>query len=260
MRRLSFLLVLTLLFTGCASRERYQLPDIEPPPTWKGESGTKPVPGTLKIHSGELKEDGTILEQEVKFKRSGVIMQTIKVPLYLGGDLVIPEGTKVFAIDYKFSRTTKPGGTTDPIEWFAVLPKGLKGTGSSPRTVYMFWQNPGTVIYNKWDLNTNTPYEPQMFNPSGERGPVPVIEEKTVEFDSPLIHSLRIKEIDQEGIRLENVLSDGGESPAVTPLGLKPWGPGNRVTLRVSDNTITIVPAANFKSVSVSVSESTEGK
>jgi hypothetical protein len=243
-----FSVFFALLLTGCTP---YRPSAESPPPTWSGASGLETVPGTLRTHSGVLKEGDALFERELRFVRTGVIGETIKVRPPLSGDLIIPEGTKAFAINYKFTGGTQRT-TADPVEWFVVLPKG-SGVNTDMETVYLFWQDSQTVLYNRSLLAPQTPFDAHMKDPGGTPGPLPLILEKPVEFGRKITGTLRIAHVSQDGIVLEGVVSDGGPSPAITKWDLKKWEPGNKATLPLFGTVLSIVAAPDFRSVSVEI-------
>jgi TonB family protein len=203
MTRIATLLMSTLVLGACATP--YVPPVVPPPPSWNGAWGLEVR--NMKVHEGDHGVGAVLSESELLLRRTGTILETVQMKNAYGTDLIIPQGTKVFATNYthvSFAQQQR----IDPIEWCALLPKGIDGKQSGSQTVCAFWEAPDRARYIQTYGVDEFPFQ-QRFSTSGMPGPVPKIEEAPVDFGVRITSQVRVEELDAKGVVLQRVLSDG---------------------------------------------------
>lgn len=202
---------ITMGVAACATD--YRPPSEPAPPPWNGESGFEAKPSTVVRKEGRFGPGDTLIEYDVRFSRTGVIAETVQTKTAYGGDLILPEGTKVYATDYTlfrsgtYTRTVNLQEENNPVEWCAVLPHGVGGKDDKPEAVCLFWESESTARYIR--TYGGFPYKPLLFGAAGMPGPVPLIIEQDVDFGVQLKKQYRIRKIKRKGIQIDLVLTDG---------------------------------------------------
>src|SRR5689334_14468214 len=137
MEKGKFLVVsLLVLLPACATP--YRPPTEQPPEEWTGASGWTIQAEYVKVHEGTHRTGEVLLEYPLKMTRTAVVLETVQTKSAYGRDFIIPEGTKLFAADFKLSG----GQAINPIEWCAVLPHGVDGKQKGSDTACLFWESP----------------------------------------------------------------------------------------------------------------------
>ena len=206
--------ILTVLgLQACATS--YRPPTEPPPPEWTGESGWEIVAGSQKNYEGLRREGDVLIEYVLKPRRTGTVVDTARTKTAYGKDLIIPKGTRVFAEN--FTLVTQGGWAgnqqnkqmIDPIEWCAVLPRGTDGKQSGSQGVCLFWESPTQARYMEDYAIGGFGYDPEMYGTSGMPGPVPQIDASPVELGVEVRSQLRIVQLDDKRIEIQEFLTDG---------------------------------------------------
>jgi TonB family protein len=240
---------------GLASCATPYIPPAAPaPPSWMGAHGMERIPGTLQKFDGRRQAGDIILENDVRFVRTGIIAQTVKTSDPYGRDIILPEGTKVYATNYTLSRSGVKQ-ENDPIEWCAVLPDGLNGMQKSSQTVCLFWESALRARYIE-DFRVGgfafAPFIDGRGDVVGVPGPVPEIIEKPVDFGVTIKSFFRIARIDRSGVRIDYVLSDGSNERLERSLNA-PWDKNKMIVLGDDVESAIFRPLEDFRAVSVVV-------
>jgi len=242
------LLLATLCLGSCA--QRYHQPSTPPPSAWSGAFGLEMVPGTLKVNAGTLRVGDVLIEHEARFKRTGIVVATVKIKDAFGGDFILPQGALAYAMNYSVRGPI--ASKIDPIEWCVILPHGINGKDTEPETVCVFWESDNRASYVETYIHDRRPFQTWFYDMHGMPGPVPVIAEQPVDFGKKFWFQLRILKIEDDGFRLEEVYSDGKTRTDVNGLPFQKWpGKGNAITLKTFGQTLTVSAAGDFKSVQV---------
>src|SRR6185503_8297789 len=202
-----------LWLQACATSYR---PPIEPPPPeWTGASGWDIVPGSQKTYEGPRGEGDVFIEYALKPRRTGTVVETVRTKSAYGKDIIIPKGTRVFAENFTFVTQAGWAGqqqnkqAIDPIEWCAVLPRGIDGKQSGSQGVCLFWESPTQVRYMEDYTVGGFGYDPDIYGTSGMPGPVPQIDVTPVELGVEVRSQLRIVQLDEKRIEIQQFLTDG---------------------------------------------------
>jgi len=202
-----------LWLQACATS--YRPPTEPPPPEWTGASGWEIVPGSQKIYEGPRREGDVFIEYLLKPRRTGTVVETVRTKSAYGKDIIIPKGTRVFAEN--FTLVTQAGWAgnqqnkqaIDPIEWCGVLPQGIDGKQGGSQGVCLFWESPTQVRYMEDYAVGGFGYDPDIYGTSGMPGPVPPIDVTPVELGVEVRSQLRIVQLDDKRIEIQEFLTDG---------------------------------------------------
>jgi hypothetical protein len=209
------MMAIAVVFTACATE--YIPPREMPPANWLGDSGVANIAGTERVFEGPLGVDGVVAERQLHLMRTGTMTGTVQTKTPYGKDLIIPAGTKVFAENWTLMQGTIYGvggkrQENDPIEWCAPLDHGTDGKSKESMTVCMFWETPERARYMESSLIGGYQFQPLITQTSGMPGPMPVIEDKAVDFGKALKFQMRISKITPTGFLLQDILTDGSHT------------------------------------------------
>ncbi len=213
MRKVLTVSSIILVLQACATS--YRPPTEPPPPEWIGASGWEIVPGSQKTYEAPRGEGDVFIEYVLKPRRTGTVLDAVRTKSAYGKDLIIPKGTLVFAEN--FTLVTQGGWAgneqnkqeIDPIEWCAVLPRGIDGKQSGSQGVCLFWESPMQARYMEDFTVGGFGYDPDMYGTSGTPGPVPQIDVSPVELGVEVRSQLRIVQLDDKRIEIQEFLTDG---------------------------------------------------
>jgi hypothetical protein len=206
-------LVLLVSLQGCATS--YRPPAQQPPEEWTGVAGWEVLASTIKVHEGARRPGDTLMEYEVRPRRTAVVLETVQTKTAYGKDFIIPEGTKLFAEN--FTLVTRGGWwgekeikqSVDPIEWCGVLPHGTDGKQKGADTACLFWEGPTQARYMQQYKDGGFAFSPRMHDTSGMPGPVPKIKVQPVDFGVQILSKVRIVKMSPRRIELEFLRTDG---------------------------------------------------
>jgi TonB family protein len=226
-------IVLLISLQGCATS--YLPPAVPPPEEWAGSSGWEVPAETIKVHEGSRRAGDVLVEYEMKPRRTAVVLEAVKMKTAYGKDLILPEGTKLFAENFTLVRRSGAMGNQEakqainPTEWCTVLPHGTDGKQSGSDTVCMFWESPTQARYMQEYRNGGFGYQPRV-GTSGMPGPVPKIRVEPVDLGVSIVARLRVVKLSSANFELEEILSDGTSEHRI---GLRPipWGKDGRKQL-----------------------------
>jgi TonB family protein len=196
----SALAILAMICAGCATSPRYQSPTTSPPPLWSGDSGFRLDPQAVRVKTGAHPVGAVIIKQGASLARTGIVKQTIRVGNG-NGEIVIPEGTKAFAIDVNLAPHDRSTSKIEPIEWCVILPR--------PGTVCIAWESATSALYKRDTWIRGFAFLPALQLSGGVRGPVPEIEEGPADFGVRFTKLVRIHELSGSILVLESSYSDG---------------------------------------------------
>jgi hypothetical protein len=212
MRKGVALLVLVTL-QACATP--YRPPTEQPPEEWTGDAGWEVLAATIKVNEGTRRPGDTLMEYEVRPRRTAVILETVQTKTAYGKDFILPEGTKLFAENFTLVSYTGVWGNKrveqaiDPIEWCAVLPHGTDGKQKGADTACLLWETPTQARYQQQYRDGGFAFSPRMTTTSGMPGPVPKIKVQPVDFGVQILSKVRISRMSSKRIELEFIRTDG---------------------------------------------------
>jgi TonB family protein len=247
------LLILALCCAGCASSTAYHLPKTPPPPSWTGQSGWRVEPESIRVNTGTQSVGSVLVEHDVSLTRTGTIKKTILVESRRGRRILIPEGSKAFAVNATMYRQGKSIQKYDPIEWCVVLPSGFRREQPGSATVCIAWETDTSSLYEVDDQHGGFAFLPTLQLSGGLRGPVPEIEEGPVDFGVRFNKQVRIAELTAEKVTIESTYSDGTNAKRAQ-LGSYKWDASNsgsprQFLLKTPDYTVALSRAADSKTV-----------
>jgi hypothetical protein len=240
--------ILVLGTAGCATQ--YIPPTVPPPALWDGEAGWQTDAHSLRVSEGIKRVGDVIVEHDAQLLRTGIVTETVRLKNAYGTDMIIPEGTKVFATNFTLmTGAQRVRQNIDPIEWCAVLPQGVDGKKLGAQTVCIFWENEQRASYNENYEVGGFSFSP-LLTPSGMPGPVPKIEDAPVDFGLRFTRRLRIAAMTNETVTLEIVYHDGTNSGHAEPktYNLKPDG---TMVYAIGEDAVIVTPAADRKTAEV---------
>lgn len=242
------LLIVVLGISGCATP--YIPPTVPPPALWDGEAGWQVDAHSLRVSEGSKRVGEVIVEHDAQLRRTGLIKETVRLKNAYGTDMIIPEGAKAFATN--FTLTTGPRQVRqniDPIEWCAVLPRGIDGNKPGAQTVCILWENEQRARYNE-DYRVGGFVFLPVLSPSGMPGPVPKIEEAPVDFGARFTRRLRVAAMTNETVTLELLYHDGTNSSGAEAETYN-WKPDGTLLYEIGEDALVLTPAADRKTVDV---------
>jgi hypothetical protein len=193
----------------------YRPPTEPPPPEWTGPSGWDVDPGSQKIHEGPRGNGDVLIEYVLKPRRTGTVVEAVQTKSAYGKDIIIPKGTRVFAENFTLVTQTGWAGqkqveqVIDPIEWCAVLPRGIDGKQAGSQGICLFWESPAQARYMEDYTIGGFGYAPAVYGTTGMPGPVPQIDATAVDLGVEVRSQLRIVRLDDKRIEIQEILTDG---------------------------------------------------
>jgi len=247
------LVILALCCSGCASSTAYHLPKTPPPPSWTGQSGFRVEPESVRVNTGTNSVGSVLVEHDVSLARTGTIKKAIHVETRRGRRIVIPEGSKAFAVNATMYRNGKSIQRFDAIEWCVVLPNGFRREQPGSATVCIAWETDTSSLYEVDEQHGGFAFLPTVSLSGGLRGPVPEIEEGPVDFGVRLKKQVVITELTDEEITLESRFSDGTNVKSL-PLRSYRWdtsksGSPQQLLFKTPDFVIAMNRAPDSKSL-----------
>ncbi|MFC4311918.1 hypothetical protein ACFPN2_22745 [Steroidobacter flavus] len=239
--------ILVLGSAGCATN--YLPPQAPPPPLWDGESGFRVDAHSLRVNEGVKRPGDVIVEHDAQLKRTGLVLETVRLRNPYGVEMIIPEGAKAFATN--FTLTTGPRRVAqeiNPIEWCAFLPRGINDKKPGPQSVCIFWENEQRARYTESEVGEFA-FQPGL-PPTGMPGPVPKIEEAPVDFDLDFTRRLRIGAIGADTVTLELTVTDGTASSYPSRETYN-WKPDGTFIYLLGDDAIVLTRSADRQTVDV---------
>jgi hypothetical protein len=234
---------LVVLLPACATPYR---PPTEPPPEeWTGESGW-----TVQAENVRVRDEGghhpgdVLLEYPVKMRRTAVVVETVQTKNAYGRDFILPEGTKLFAANFKLTS----GQAIDPIEWCAVLPHGVDGKQKGSDTACLFWESPTRARYKQDYRDGGFAFHPRMITANGMEGPVPRIKVQPVDFGVQIVSQLRVVRFDKKSVQLEEVLSDGAFESRIDSHSLR-WDSNRKASYKDVVGEFELTASETYSSV-----------
>lgn len=217
------------------------------PPLWTGKSGWQVDAKSIRVQEGTQAVGAVIAEHDVSLQRTGTLKQTLRLVDAAGDEMIIPEGSKAYAINLKLIKDGASVHEADALEW-CVVPSNA--TGRVPETVCIFWEGAHQARYDQYIRTNGIAFQPVQAARTGMPGPMPEIVEGPVDFGVQFKQQLRIAEIGDQGVLLETILSDGTH---VSPVKKQKydWEEGDTVTYKNANDVIALTKAADGKSVSV---------
>lgn len=241
--------ILVLSTAGCATN--YIPPPSAPPSElWDGESGWRVDAHSLRVSEGVKQVGDVIVEHDAQLRRTGRIMETVRMKNAYGMDMIIPEGSMAYATN--FTLLTGPrrvAQQVDPIEWCAYLPRGIDGTKPGSQTVCMFWENEQRARYTQEYEVGGFAFSPSPA-PTGMPGPVPKIEEAPVDFGFRFTRRLRVGAMTAETVTLQVLYHDGTDSSRPDAQTYN-WKPDGTLIYSLGDESLLLTRAADRKTVDV---------
>jgi hypothetical protein len=244
-------LFLVLTMTACATA--YIPPSVPAPQNWQGVFGIEEISGSDRLKEGVIGADGVVSESRLRFLRTGTIAATVQTKTAYGDDLIIPGGTKLFALNWTL--TSSYGSTlqkNDPIEWCAWLPGGAGGKNKNPINVCLFWESATRARYMDTARRDGYPYSPIIIQSSGMPGPMPEIIDMPVDFGVDLRRQSRVSKISDKGFLLQYVETDGTHVKVLSSENIR-WGKERQVKINHSRfGAITFKLSEDLRTVIVS--------
>jgi TonB family protein len=251
--KFSALTIFALCCAGCASSTAYHLPKTSPPPSWTGQSGFRVEPESVRVTTGTHSVGSVLVEHDVSLARTGTIKKAIRVETRRGRRIVIPEGSKAFAVNATMYRNGKSIQRFDAIEWCVVLPNGFRVQQPGSATVCIAWETDTSSLYEVDEQHGGFAFLPTVSLSGGMRGAVPEIEEGPVDFGVRLKKQVVITELTDEKVTFESRYSDGTNVKSA-PLGSYRWnasdsGSPKQLLLKTPDYVIAMSRAPDSKSL-----------
>ena len=91
-------LLVSVLCAGCATS--YIPPTEHPPLMWEGRSGWRLDGDSARVSEGVHQIGEPFLEHDAYLVRTGIVQETVQMKNAYGRDLIIPQGTKAFAMNF----------------------------------------------------------------------------------------------------------------------------------------------------------------
>ncbi len=246
----------TAIVTLCGCATSYQPPTVPPPADWTGASGWEKVPGTEKYFEGARRHGDVLIEETLRPRRTGLVTAEARTKTAYGKEFIIPKGTKVWAENFTLVHRSGWAGqkevqqAIDPIEWCAVLPNGPDGKQEGSDTVCLFWEGPTQARWMQEYRNGGFGYLPRQYGTSGMQGPVPAIEDSSVDLGVEIKWQLRIARLDNSRLEIESVWSDGTSAQRDGPEVSEYWRKSKLLTFELGDNTkLAFVASDDYSNV-----------
>ncbi len=242
-------LLVSVLCAGCATP--YIPPTEHPPLMWEGRSGWRLDGDSARVSEGVRQIGEPFLEHDAYLVRTGIVQETVQMKNAYGRDLIIPQGTKAFAMNCTlvtgYAQTPQQ---IDPIEWCMYLPHGIDGKKPGAETVCAFWENETRARYDQDFVVGGFAFLPRLYTPTGMPGVVPKIQPADVDFGVRFVHQVRVSKLTKRTIAFESVFSDGTSEKreGVEQFNLRPDG---TFVYEFGGDAVVIAPAPDQKSVEV---------
>ena len=242
-----------LWLQACATQ--YLPPTQPPPPEWTGASGWDVAPGSQKTYEGTRGNGDVLIEYVLKPRRTGTVVEAVQTKSAYGKDIIIPKGTRVFAEN--FTLVTQAGWagqkqveqSIDPIEWCAVLPRGIDGKQAGSQGICLFWEGPTQARYMEDFATGGFGYAPTMYSTTGMPGPVPQIDATPVDLGVEVRSQLRIVRLDDKRIEIQEVLTDGSAEKQQGRERRVYWRGQKTLSFEYAGAKFEVVAADDYRSV-----------
>ena len=242
-----------LWLQACATQ--YLPPTQPPPPEWTGASGWDVAPGSQKTYEGTRGNGDVLIEYVLKPRRTGTVVEAVQTKSAYGKDIIIPKGTRVFAEN--FTLVTQAGWagqkqveqSIDPIEWCAVLPRGIDGKQAGSQGICLFWEGPTQARYMEDFATGGFGYAPTMYSTTGMPGPVPQIDATPVDLGVEVRSQLRIVRLDDKRIEIQEVLTDGSAEKQQGRERRVYWRGKKTLSFEYAGAKFEVVAADDYRSV-----------
>jgi hypothetical protein len=179
------------------------------PKVWTGVAGWKVVSEGTRIQEGKRVPGDLLIEYQTAPLRMAVVQKTVQTKHADGRDFILPEGTKLFAENFRDPDGKKLLSQRDEaIEWCGVLPKGIDGKQDASATICLAWENPTTAMYMQDDRTGGFAYSPRVDRAKGAPGPLPRLKEQPVDLGVEVFGQMRLMKITPERVEVTKVLTD----------------------------------------------------
>jgi TonB family protein len=207
---------------------------------------------SIQVNEGTRTVGDVIVEHDAYLKRTGVVKEAIAMKNAYGTDILIPEGTKAFAVNFTLvSGYQRVRQRIDPIEWCVYLPKGINGRRDGAETVCAFWESEQRARYDQDFQVGGFAFLPSLYSPAGMPGVVPKIQEEPVDFGVRFKHQIRVAKMTDKAVTLETFFSDGTHSKR-RDSDTYEWKSDGTLTQLVGDSSVLLKATPDRKSVQVS--------
>ena len=231
MLRQNILIAMMGILPACSTT--YEVPTEKAPAEWldTGSHGLEYIEGTLVPHEGRLQQGAVLLEFGVEQLRTATIQSDIVWKDAFGRERSFAAGTPVYAAQFTFFKSVNNGrkgyvqnvnSRNNPIEWCVPL---------EDEAVCIFWEGPDTARY--MEAKGGVPLRAIPIGADGVRGPVPILLEGEVSFESSLKIEVVIQSLRKSRIDIQTNYTDGTHSELVGDHTYRRyyWDDNNQVTM-----------------------------